>query len=211
MNINITPLNVLNALMSVAAIGAGLNPLLLGPHGAVIVGVCVLALNVGHSLLSKPASAPTAIPKALLAVLMLILVVSLCAPLTACKTTPTATQQADIAVAIDVAVAASVQAHSADPAVWKDRAQAYETIAKTLKATNDAGTGATLATLRADLQPLIAKLGPADALAANALVAGLVPYIQAQIDANPNNGTLQTNLSLILADVIAACAAYTGS
>lgn len=133
------------------------------------------------------------------------------AVLAACSSSPTTTQAAELAVAIDLVTGAAVQQGTSDQAVWKLRAVTFKSAATTLKAVNDAGAGATLATLQADLAPLIAKLGPADVLAANALVTALTVIIQQQIGTGTAAGKLaatQATVDIILSDVISACAAY---
>lgn len=128
----------------------------------------------------------------------------------ACKTLPSATAQSGIAAAVDIATGLAVQNGSTDPAVWKARATQFEQAAKALQAINAAGP-TSLQTILADLQPHIAKLGPADVLAANALVAALAPILQAQLGSNPTLANTQAEIALILGDVIAACTAYTGA
>lgn len=120
------------------------------------------------------------------------------------------TTQAAVAAAIDIAVGVAVQQGSNDQAVWKARAAQFESAAKAVQAVNAAGVSS-LTTLQADLQPFIAKLGPADVLAANALVAALTPILQQLIGTNPTVGTVQTDVGLVVADVINACKVYTGS
>lgn len=124
-----------------------------------------------------------------------------------CASTPTANQQAGIAVGTDIAVGLAVQQGSNDPAVWKARAAGFKAIAVTLQGLNQSGA-LTLQTLAADLQPLIIKLGPADVLAANALIAALTPFLQQQIDANPSVASARVIIGQFLSTVIAACAAY---
>lgn len=131
-------------------------------------------------------------------------------PLVACKTLPTGAQQAGIAAAVDIAAGLAIQQGSTDPAVWKVRATQFEAAARSLLAVNAAGP-TSLQTIMADIQPFVAKLGPADVLAANALVAALTPIVQQQLGANPTLANTQQEISLILQDVIAACSAYTGS
>lgn len=125
----------------------------------------------------------------------------------ACKTLPTVNQQAGITVAIDIAAGFAIQQHDTDQSVWKARAAQYKAIALQLQALNNAGT-ATLATLQADLEPLIAKLPPADVLAAHALVAAVTPYVQQQISTNPKVANTQAAVAVVLQAVIDACTAY---
>jgi len=138
-----------------------------------------------------------------------LILAALCAvaALPGCKTLPTPNQQAAAAVIIDVAAGVAIQQGSPLPAVWKVRAAAFKSIATTMLAADQGGT-VTLATLQADLQPLIAKLGPADVLAANALVTALGPVLQQQLGANPTVGATQQAVAMVLNDIIAACNAY---
>jgi hypothetical protein len=124
-----------------------------------------------------------------------------------CATLPTANQQAGIIVSVDVAAGLAIQQKDTDPVKWHARAAEYKVIAVQLKTLNDAGT-ATLATLAADLAPLVAKLPPADQLAATALEAALVPYLQSQIPGNANVQNVQTTVGVILDTLISACEAY---
>lgn len=126
-----------------------------------------------------------------------------------CKTLPTGSQQAGINAAVDIAVGLAVQ-EGQPQAAWAPRAAQFEAAAKALATVNAAGP-TSLQSLMADLQPYIAKLGPADVLAANALVAALTPIVQAQLGTNPTLANTQAEISLILQDVIAACSAYTGA
>jgi hypothetical protein len=127
-----------------------------------------------------------------------------------CTTLPTnATQQAGLATIVDIAVGVAVQSGQPQSA-WVSRAAQFEQAAKALQAVNAAGP-TTLQTLAADLQPQIAKLGPADVLAANALVSGLQPILTALLGSNPTAAAAQQDIALFLADVIKACALYTGS
>jgi hypothetical protein len=139
-----------------------------------------------------------------------LLGISLGSLLEGCASLPTNTaQQAGVSAAIDVAVGIAVQAGEPQGA-WAPRAAAFEKAAKSLQAVNAAGA-TTLATLAADLQPFIAKLGPADVLAANALVGALQPILTALLGSNPTAGNVQKDIALVLQDVITACALYTGS
>lgn len=126
------------------------------------------------------------------------------------KALPTSvTDQAAAQAAVAIAVGAAVQQGSTDPAVWKARATQFENAAKALQAV--AANGPTsLATLQADLMPFIAALGPADVLAANALVAALTPLLVQLIGQNQTVAAVQTDINLLLNDVIASCRVYTG-
>lgn len=125
----------------------------------------------------------------------------------ACTTPPTAGQQAGIQVAVDVATGLAIQQKDSDPAVWKARAAQYRAIATQLQTLNSMGT-ATLATLAADLQPMIGQLPPAEQLAARSLVAALTPYLNAQLRDNPTLATTQAAVGAILAEFILACDTY---
>lgn len=130
----------------------------------------------------------------LLSALCLVLCV-----LNGCSTTPNANQQAGITVLVDVAVATAVQNGA--------RADQILSIAKQLKAL-DAGAVADLPAITAALGPLIAKaaLPPAEALAANVLIAALSQVIQQ----NLGNTSLPTSaaIQLVLDDIISAASVY---
>lgn len=164
--------------------------------------------SVGGSI--APPQPPKQAGFARLGLLIPLAAIASLAALVACKTLPTGSQQAGIAAAVDIAAGLAIQQGSSDPAVWKARAAQFEAAAKALQSVNAAGP-TTLQAIMADLQPYIAKLGPADVLAANALVAALTPIIQQQLGTNPTLATTQAEIALILGDVISACAAYTGA
>jgi hypothetical protein len=187
-----------------------------GPTGLAIAGGAGALLAFGHQLYTMyqssqngtvPAPSPGAVVKVLPLLLTAALVASLCGSLSACKTLPSATQQAGISAAVTVATGEAIQQGSTDSVTWRNRAEQFRAIAVQVKAVNDAGS-ASLATLAADLQPQLAKLGPADVIAANALVAALTPYLDAEIKAHPEVGNAQATVDLILAAVIQACDAY---
>jgi hypothetical protein len=136
-----------------------------------------------------------------------LILAALCAvaALSGCKTLPNATQQAAASVVVDVAAGLAIQQGSPDPAVWKARAIGFKAIATVLLQKNSATT---LASLQAELLPLVAKLGPADVLAANALVAALTPVLQQQLGANPTVANTQAAVAVVLNDIITACNAY---
>lgn len=153
---------------------------------------------------AEAAAAPSAVVKALLP---LMLVLSVAGSLVGCATTPTQNEQTAVTVAVDIAAGYAIQQGTSDPVVWKARAVNFKTIALQLQTVNNGGT-ATLATLAADLQPMIVKLGPADVLAANALVAALQPYLTEQQTTGSNVANAQAHVALILTAVINACVAY---
>lgn len=209
-------------LVAAATIVSGLDPHLVPPQYSFITAVAGAVVIASHhsyqaganSVITAGANAvATAIAqtpaKLMISAMLLGTVVSASLGLTACATAPTASEQGGIAVAVDVAtgLALSEGGKVSDFAVLKARAVEYKAIAVKVKAVNDAGT-ATLATLAAALQPEIAKLPPADQLAAQALIAALTPYLQSQIPGNADVQNVQTTVDLILSNVILACEAY---
>jgi hypothetical protein len=191
---------------SALALVAQYAPALVPSGGIAAAAVATALLGVIHQFNGK--SQPPAAPLVKMLVLFtcgLLLV----GGLQGCKTVPTAQQQSLITAAVDVATGAAIQHGTSDPVVWTQRAAKYKAIATQLQQINAAGS-LTLATLAADLQPQIAKLGPADALAANALVAALTPFVQQQIAANPSVGNAQTVISAFLDAVIQSCTVYGG-
>lgn len=185
----------------------------LAPYAPFITAAGALGAALHHSYQTGAASsvvqAAASAPAKLMIATMALSVILGTAMLQGCATTPTAGQQAGIVVAVDVAtgLAISDRGKVTDLAVQRARASEYKSIAVKVKAVNDAGT-ATLATLAAALEPEIAKLPPADQLAAHALVAALTPYLQSQIPGNANVQNVQTTVDIILAAVIGACEAY---
>lgn len=207
-----TGLHILGYITGLIGMIAGFSPALLGPHGAAIVGAAVALQTLGHSIYAgQKDNGPAIVAKALVPFLIVSMAVMAAGSLVACKTAPSVQQSATVTIATEAAVVAAVQNGSNDAAVWTARAAKYEKIAKELKAVNDSPTGATLATLRADLQPKIAALSPGEALAANAVIAALQPYIDAQVQQNPSVGSTQQAIDVILNAVIAATSAYTGT
>ena len=181
----------------------------LAPYAQYIgyAGVAAAALHHAYdsgatnAVAQKVVEAPA---KLMLAVMMLG---SLSAGLVGCATVPTQTEQTATAAAVTVATGIAIQQKDTDPQVWQKRAKEIKLIALELQAVNNAGN-ATLATLAADLQPQIAKLGPADVLAVNALVATLQPVLNQQIANNPKVGNTQVAVANIITAVLTACAAY---
>lgn len=183
----------------VCSLLAGLDPKVLGPEGAAVVGAAMTGVAIAHALGIKPATiAKTVAPLLLVALL-----------LPGCKTVPTANQQAGITVLVDAATGVVVQKGTSDPAVWASRARQITAIAGQLEAL-DTGSTATLPALTQALEQLIAKahLGPADLLAANTFVATLEQLITAQVKAAPSTSATQATVLLVLQDVIQAASVY---
>lgn len=184
----------------------------LTPYAPYITAAGVIAGSLHHAyqtgaaagVVQTVAQTPA---KLVMAALMIGLTLGVGSQLTACASAPTANQQAGIVVSVDIAAGLAIQQHDTDPVKWKARATEYKSIAVELKTVNDAG-GATLATLAADLAPLVAKLPPADQLAASALEAALIPYLQSQIPGNANVQNAQTTVDVVLSALISACEAY---
>jgi hypothetical protein len=207
-------------IVAAASIVSGLDPKLVPPQYSFLTAVAGAVVIASHhsyqaganSVITAGANAvATAIAqtpvKLAMAALMIACTLGMVTGLTACKTAPTANQQAGIIVAVDIAAGLAVQQHDTDPVKWKARAVEYKAIAVELKTLNDAGT-ATLATLAADLAPMVAKLPPADQLAASAMEAALIPYLQSQIPGNANVQNAQTTVDVVLAALIGAFEAY---
>lgn len=127
--------------------------------------------------------------------------------LSACSTTPTAQQQIATTVLVDAAVGVAIQNGTSDRSVWASRANQIVSIATALQTVAKDST-ATLPALSAALQPLLAKsnLGPADQLAANALISTLGQLIQQNLG-NVNTTTQQV-IQQVLNDVITAASIY---
>ena len=197
-----------------ATIVSGLDPKLIPPQYAFFTALAGLIVTAGHhgftagnanAVIAAAAQAATSTAAKIL--LVAIFAVATVSGLSACKSTPTVRQQAEVAIVVDIAAGYAIQRQDSDPSAWKARASEYKAIAVKLKAIDEAGI-ATLATLQADLQPLIAKLPPADQLAANAFVNALVPYLTSQLQSNPTAANTQAVVDLILQAVIDACGAY---
>jgi hypothetical protein len=139
--------------------------------------------------------------------LVLSALLGLSIALTACTTTPTANQQIAVTVVVDAAVGIAVQNGTNDAREWSQRASRIVSIATQLQAL-DSGQTATLPAVVSALQPLLvkAKLGPADQLAANALIVALSQIIQQNVN-NINVNTQQV-IQQILSDVINAASVY---
>lgn len=189
-------------LSQVPALGA------LAPYAPWITAAGAVSAALHHAYTTGAASAVVqAAASAPVKLVVAAMALSVVLGLTACATAPTVNQQAAIVVSVDVAAGLAIQQKDTDPAKWKARAIDYKAIAFELKTLNDAG-GATLATLAADLAPLVAKLPPADQLAANALESALIPYLQSQIPGNANVQNAQSTVDIVLSALISACEAY---
>lgn len=202
-------LHVVNSVAGGLAIVAGLNPALFGPYApqaAMAIGLATIGANVLHAVVTSGEVPPSQAAKALFMAIVVGVMFTLVVGLSACKTVPTPTEQAGIVVAVDIATGAAIQEGTA-PAGYAARAAKFKAIAVEVKTVNDAGT-ATLATLAADIAPQIAKLPPADQLAAHALIAALTPYLNAETSGNPTLQTAQATLDVILQAVIDSCGAY---
>lgn len=165
------------------------------------------AAGTGNAVMTAAANAATAalstVPKLTPILVACVLAFS---TLSGCATAPTPVQSAGISVAVDIAAGAAIQ-NGGTADVWKARAVKFKAIAVSIKQVNDAGT-ATLATLAADLAPQLALLPPADQLAAHALVAALQPYLDNEVQANPDLATTRATLDVILQAVMDACSSY---
>lgn len=203
--------HVLSYAMSGLAFVAGIDPSLLAAHpkAAAAVGAAGLILTAIHNVQTAGAPKPGTVTTIAKALLPVALGVMFAASLVACKTAPTVKEQSVVAVSVNIAAGRAIQQNDSDPAVWKTRAASYKSIALRIQTVNDAST-ATIATLGAELQPLIAKLGPADQLAARSLIAAVTPYLQEQADANADVANVRERVSYILATFITACEAYGG-
>lgn len=203
--------HALSYIVSALTVVAGTNPALLPPGWLPYVGLAGVILTGVHGQATgvAPVAKDTlAAAKAVMVLMTCLLVTAVMSTaLTACATAPTATEQSATGVAVNIIAGRAIQREDADPGVWKARAAGYKAAAVRLQTVNAGGT-ATVATLVAELQPLIAKLGPADQNAARILVAALTPYIQEQANANPAVAQTSERLSYILATFIAACEAY---
>jgi len=202
-----------------ADIVSKVNPALLPPQYGILLSVAGLVTVAAHHgfqagtaqvAVKAATDALAAAPAKLMVSAMLLgVVVSGSLGLTGCATAPTAQEQAGVTVAVDVGTGLLISNNGkiTDLATQTKRAVEYKAIALKVKAVNDAGT-ATLATLADVLQPEIAKLPPADQLAAAAFVAGLSPILNQGIPGNPNVQNVQTRVDLILAAIISTCEAY---
>jgi ABC-type transporter Mla MlaB component len=183
----------------------------LAPYTGYITAAGVLAAALHHSFQTGAASAAvqavaSAPAKLVLATVALSIVLG-ASVLQGCTTLPTATQDAAITTTVSIATGFAIQQKDTDPKVWQTRATQIKLIALELKSVNDAGS-ASLATLAADLQPQIQKLGPADVIAVNSLVAALTPLLNQQIQGNPKVGNTQVAVDSILTAVLTTCSAY---
>lgn len=182
----------------------------LAPYAPYITAAGVLSAALHHAYQTGAASTVAqtvaSAPAKLVLAAMALSVVLGASALQGCTTAPTPTAQAGITVAVDIATAAAIQS-GAPAESYKARAASFKDIAVKVKAVNDAGT-ATLATLAADIEPLVAKLPPPDQIAAHVLIAALTPYVNVEIQGNPKLQNTQATLDLILQAVIDSCSAY---
>lgn len=199
-----------------ATIVSGLDPKLLPPQYTFMIALAGTVVSAAHhgytagtgnAILTAAANAATTalstVPKLTPVLVACVLAVS---TLSGCATAPTQTEQAGVTVAVSIATGAAISS-SGNSAVQAQRAASFKAIAVEVKAVNDAGT-ATLTTLAADLAPLIAKLPPADQLAAHTLVAALTPFLQAETSGNVKLQNAQATVDVILQAVIDACSTY---
>lgn len=200
--------------VAAATIVSSLDPKLIPPQYSFFTALSGLVVIASHhaytagNVNGTVTAAANAAAKAIAGAAPALLFVALASlGLAACKTLPTPNEQAGITVAVDIATGAAIQNGGGSSTSWATRAKSFKAIAVEVKATNDAGT-ATLATLAADLAPLIAKLPPADQLAAHTLVAALTPFLNQEIQSNPQLQNTQATLDLILQAVIDSCSAY---
>lgn len=125
-----------------------------------------------------------------------------------CAATPTAKEQVAVAVVVNIAAGRAIQRSDTDTAVWAARATEYKTIAVQIReASKD--SNATVATLGLELRALVAKnLGPANQIAANAVIAAVTPYLQQEAADHPNVANVTARLSYMLDQFIMTCDAY---
>lgn len=205
--------HIVGYLLAVLPVVQQFAPVAIPAYGAAIAGAAGALVLAIHQI-QKNLDASNTLPQpsgrvsaALPFLFGMLLAAASMVGLSACKTAPTQTQQSAISIAVDLATGFAIQQGSNDLTVWKSRATQFKAIAIEVEKVNNAGT-LTLATLEADLQPLIAKLGPADVLAANALVAALTPYVNQQVAANPTVANIQAAIELLLEAVITTCTQY---
>lgn len=183
----------------------------LTPYTGYITAAGVAAAALHHAFETGAAStvvaAVTSVPAKLVLATMALSVVLGASVLQGCATLPTETQTAATTTAVSLATGFAIQQKDTDPKVWQTRATQIKLIALELQSVNNAGT-ATLATLAADLQPLVTKLGPADVMAVNSLVAALSPLLNQQITNNPKVGNTQVAVANVIQAVLTTCAAY---
>lgn len=188
----------------------------LAPYTGYITAAGVIAAALHHAYQTGATSAVVqavvAAPvKLAIAMLALSIVLGTSLGLTGCATLAKLEGNSTAVTAIDsavtIATSFAIQGKDTDSKVWASRAKEIKTIALELQSVNSAGT-ATLATLASDLQPQLAKLGPADSLAVNSLVLALQPLLNQQIGNNPAVGTTQVAVANIITAVLTACTAY---
>lgn len=179
----------------------------LAPYTGYITAAGVLAAALHHSFQTGAASAVVQAVGSSSAVKLMLAMVMVVSGITGCASLPTETQTAATTTAVSLATGFAIQQKDTDSKVWQTRATQIKLIALELQSVNNAGT-ATLATLAADLQPLVTKLGPADVLAVNSLVAALTPLLNQQITSNPKVGNTQVAVANVIQAVLTTCAAY---
>lgn len=204
-------LHGLSYVMSALAVVAGLDPAVLaaigGPKALAVAGLAGAIVTGAHNVAVAGAPKPGSVALKSVAAFMLAVMLGTSVMLmSGCATAPTPTQQSAALVAVNIAAGQAIQGSDHDPAVWKARAVKYKAIAVQLQTVNDAGN-ATIATLAADLQPLIAKLEPREQLAANALVAAVTPYLQEKLK-SPEVDNARESIAVLLSAVVRACEAY---
>lgn len=199
-------------LVSALTMVAGLDPAVLaavgGPKALAAAGLAGAIVTGIHNIAVAGAPKPGSVAlKSFTGVLCAVMLGVAMLTMSACQTAPTAKQQSATVVGVNIAASFAIQKDDHDPAVWKARAVKYKAIALRLQTVNDAGN-ATLATLAGELQPLIAKLDPAEQNAANAFVAAMVPYLQDRANSSEAVAHTQEAVTDLLAAVVKACEAY---
>lgn len=188
---------------------AAIDPALLPPVGKLAVAGAALAVAIGHhgytagTLSTAVTAASNALAKipAVAAILMLAIIAGAGTGLTGCATVQgffaSPASAPIITVAVDVAVAAAEQKGVT--------AVQINTIAK-LALTADSSTGATLATVAAEVNVQIGKLNlpPLDLAAANILEVALTQAIQAKVGNNADLAAAQADVATVLTAVIQA-------
>lgn len=204
-------LHVLSYVMSALAFYAGLDPTVLaavgGPKALAAAGLAGAIVTGVHNVMvaGTPKPGEVVVKAHWLATLVVAAVATVM--LVGCATPQTAKEQSAIVVSVNLAAGFAIQQDDRDPAVWKARATKYKDIALKLQTVNDAGT-ATVATLAAELQPLVAKLDPAEQNAARAFIAAVTPYLQDQANSNAQVANTRERVATLLDAVIAACSDY---
>lgn len=198
-------------ILSAAGIVAGLDPALLPPQYGVAIAIAGLIVTASHhSFTAGTATAvATAAQKAITTAMVLIVALFAMVALHGCSLLKPATPQqvTNIALVVDAATSIAIQQEDTNPAIWKARAVDYKAIAVELASKNST-VPATLATLRADLAPLIAKLPPGEVLAANVFLAVVGPQVDQQLAGDPDVAVVRTDIGIVLQAVIDTCNAF---